>query len=146
MNLLKYANDKINGAISLLESASADVEDIHHSAVMSVVTQLEIIQEAINLKGPVSAASEALQIDALVMLGEGAATLRAREVLDDYVSVRLISSEAAILSVQSRYLDADDTPLRMIGESLFEARHWIGCARQAVNTELDYQSQLKAVA
>ena len=146
MSFLKYANDKISGAISLLESVSADVEDVHYSAVTSIISQLEIIQEAINLKGPVSTASEALQIDTLVMLGEGAASFRAREILDDYVSVRLCGVEAAVLSVQSRYSDAEDTPLRRIGESMFEARHWISCATWAVNTELDSQSQLRAVA
>lgn len=146
MNLLKYANDKISGAISLLESASADVETAHYSAVINIVAQLEVIQEAVNLKGSLSAASEALQVDVAAMLGEGAISLCLGEVLDDYASVRLRSIQSAVLSVQSRYLDSDERPIRMIGETMFEARHWISCATWAVNTELDSQSQLKAVA
>ena len=146
MNLLKYANDKISGAISLLESASADVETAHYSAVINIVAQLEVIQEAVNLKGSLSAASEALQVDVAAMLGEGAISLCLGEVLDDYASVRLRSIQSAVLSVQSRYLDSDERPLRMIGETMFEARHWISCATWAVNTELDSQSQLRAVA
>ncbi|MGP9645175.1 MULTISPECIES: hypothetical protein [unclassified Halomonas] len=146
MNRLTYANDLLRNAISLLTSLSADVEDMHYGALMGTIQQLELLREAINLKASVLTASEALQIDVVSMLGHEALSLNVAELLDNYVSVRLSGLEAAVLSVQSRYLDADDKPLTMIGQSMFEARCWIGAAAYAVNAELNAQLSVRLVA
>lgn len=146
MSRLKYANDLVRNAASLLTSLSADVEDIHYGALMGTIQQLELLQEAINLKASALAASEALQIDVVSMLGESGLSENAIGLLDDYVSVRLSSVEAAVLSVQSRYLESDDKPLAMIGRSMFEARRWISAATHAVNAELEAQLTVRLVA
>lgn len=137
MNRLNYASSQINGAISLLTAVSADVEDLHYGAVMGVVGQLEVIHEAMNIKGSASSAGEALRFDISAMLGESACDMEAKSLLDDYVSVRLESVSAAVLSIHSRYLDADDMPQRMIGNAMFEARQWIKSAKNAVDDELE---------
>lgn len=147
MNRLKYANDLVRNAASLLTSLSADVEDMHYGALMGTIQQLQLLQEAIGLKVPtISAASEALKIDVVSMLGESALSEDVAALLDDYVSVRLSSVEAAVLSVQSRYLESDDPPLAMIGRSMFEARRWISAATYAVNAELEGKLNVRLVA
>jgi hypothetical protein len=80
------------------------------------------------------------------MLGEGGLSEDVEALLDDYVSVRLSSIEAAVLSVQSRYLESDDEPLAMIGRSMFEARRWISAATHAVNAELEAKLSVRLVA
>ncbi|UTA78947.1 hypothetical protein J4377_13395 [Halomonas sp. XH26] len=146
MNRLKYANDLVRNAASLLTSLSADVEDMHYGALMGTIQQLELLQEAINLKATALTASEALQIDVASMLGESGLSEDAATLLDDYVSVRLSSIEAAVLSIQSRYLESDDKPLTMIGRSMFEARRWISAATHAVNAELEVKLAVRLVA
>ncbi|BCB62241.1 hypothetical protein HaloA020_29420 [Halomonas sp. A020] len=146
MNRLKYANDLVRNAASLLTSLSADVEDVHYGALMGTIQQLELLQEAIDLKATALTASEALQIDVVSMLGESGLSEDAATLLDDYVSVRLSSIEAAVLSIQSRYLESDDKPLAMIGRSIFEARRWIGAATYAVNAELEEKLFVRLVA
>lgn len=137
MKRLQYAYSQLHNAISLLTAVSADVEDVHYGAVMGVVGQLELLREVVNLKDTAENVSEALQIDVAAMLGESAFGLGPRSLLDDYASVRLESVAAAVLSIQSRYLDADDKPLRMIGNAMYEARLWIAAAKHAVNSELN---------
>lgn len=136
MNRLNYASTLLCNATSLLTALSADVEKCHFGAVMGAIQQLELIHEAICLKGSTRSASEALQIDVISMLGDDAIGMNAFTLLDDYVSVRLGSVASAVLSVQSRYLDTNDEPLTMIGNSMFEAKCWIGAASYAVNAEL----------
>ena len=137
MKRLQYARSQLHSAISLLTAVSADVEDVHYGAVMGVVGQLELLLEVVSLKDSAENVSDALKIDVAAMLGESAFAMGPRSLLDDYASVRLESVAAAVLSIQSRYLDADDKPLRMIGSTMYEARLWIAAAKHAVNSELN---------
>lgn len=146
MNRLFYASNMVSNAASLLTALSANVEDMHYGALMGTIQQLELLQEAINLKATALTGSEALQIDVVSMLGEGGLSEDVEALLDDYVSVRLSSIEAAVLSVQSRYLESDDKPLAMIGRSMFEARRWISAATHAVNAELEAKLSVRLVA
>ncbi len=146
MNRLFYASNMVSNAASLLTALSADVEDMHYGALMGTIQQLELLQEAIDLKATALTASEELQIDVASMLGESGLSEDAATLLDDYVSVRLSSVEAAVLSIQSRYLESDDKPLTMIGRSMFEARRWISAATHTVNAELEAKLSVRLVA
>lgn len=146
MNRLIYASNLTRNAVSLLNALSADAEDMHYGALIGSIQQLEMLQEAMELKGSVLTASEVLQMDVASMLGDDCLPQSLEDLLDSYVSVRLETVGAALLSVQSRYLDSEDKPLTMVGLSMFEARRWISMASYALNAEVMSQMQLKAVA
>lgn len=137
MNHLECAADLLNDAASLIAALTKDTASEHRPALRRTAIQLRLYREAIKIATGSREVSLELALDMDVASEEGVLQVDSFGLLDEYVGCRLETTEAAVLSIQNRYLESERNPMVMIGKSLYEAEHWIATARRLVKIELD---------
>lgn len=137
MNHLECATDLLIDAACLIRALAEDTEVEHRPALQRTATQLLLYHEAIWIADGAKRASEALVLDMGAASVADVLKIDPSEILDEYVGCRLETTEAAVLSIQNRYLESERNPMVMIGKSLYEVEHWIATARRLVKIELD---------
>ncbi|WP_163650762.1 hypothetical protein [Modicisalibacter sp. 'Wilcox'] len=134
---LESLTPRLLAAARLLRVAGGEADKQDRGVIEHIAGQVDLHVEAIQFivartRGEKRQPTAALRADFKSTQGKDIEDECPIDVLDAYVSCRLGSAESTLVTFNARYLEAPNRPDQVLGETFFEAGHWLNVARESL--------------
>ena len=125
---------RVDATTRLLQCTRSLLDEDHRPIIDIAIRQLWLCIEgaryaAHKMHGQNTYPSKELLADVRTTTDDELQLMLPGEVLDSYVSMHLDATRAALLVVESIYLESNSSPSCQVGVAMFECLHWIAAAR-----------------